>query len=162
MEDYPLSAVRDRLFDTFSTTIHICWPFFQPQPEDVPCRAVPCRAELTRTHLSRSVLDMARFSPFKSSPPLTCDDAWQRGLPPLCHRLTHVITGRHPHTATKAKLTEWLTMNRGSDRLFPTRCRSRMSPMRASYSAGPGLLIFASNCMSPSVPIWAPSIVNSS
>ena len=38
LEDYPLSAVRDCLFNIFAATLHICRPFFHPQPGDAPCR----------------------------------------------------------------------------------------------------------------------------
>jgi hypothetical protein len=38
MEDHPLSAVRDCLFNVFAATLHIQRPFLHPQPEDVPCR----------------------------------------------------------------------------------------------------------------------------
>jgi hypothetical protein len=37
LEDYPLSFVRDFLFNIFTTTLHIWMPFFHPQPEDAPC-----------------------------------------------------------------------------------------------------------------------------
>ena len=33
-----MSAVRDRLFNIFATTLHIWRPFLHPQPEDAPCR----------------------------------------------------------------------------------------------------------------------------
>ena len=38
VEDYPLSAVRNCLFNIFAATLHICRPFLHPQPEDAPCR----------------------------------------------------------------------------------------------------------------------------
>jgi hypothetical protein len=38
LEDHPLSAVRDCLFDVFAATLHIRRPFLRPQPEDAPCR----------------------------------------------------------------------------------------------------------------------------
>ena len=38
LEDHPLSAVRDCLFNIFAATLHICRPFLHPQPEDTPCR----------------------------------------------------------------------------------------------------------------------------
>jgi hypothetical protein len=38
LEDHPLSAVRDCLFNTFAATLHIWRPFLHPQPEDAPCR----------------------------------------------------------------------------------------------------------------------------
>jgi hypothetical protein len=38
LEDHPLSAVRDRLFNVFAATLHIRRPFLHPQPEDAPCR----------------------------------------------------------------------------------------------------------------------------
>jgi hypothetical protein len=38
LEDHPLSAVRDCLFNVFATTLHIRRPFVHPQPEDTPCR----------------------------------------------------------------------------------------------------------------------------
>jgi hypothetical protein len=38
LEDHPLSAVRDCLFNVFAATIHIRRPFLHPQPEDAPCR----------------------------------------------------------------------------------------------------------------------------
>jgi hypothetical protein len=38
LEDHPLSAVRDCLFNIFAATLHICRPFLHPQPEDAPCR----------------------------------------------------------------------------------------------------------------------------
>jgi hypothetical protein len=34
LEDHPLSAVSDCLFDIFAATLHIWRPFLQPQPED--------------------------------------------------------------------------------------------------------------------------------
>ena len=34
----PLSAVHDCLFNILAATRHIWRPFFQPQPEDMPCR----------------------------------------------------------------------------------------------------------------------------
>ena len=37
LEDYPLSAVRDCLFNIFSATLHIWMPFPQPQNKDAPC-----------------------------------------------------------------------------------------------------------------------------
>jgi len=36
MEDHPLSAVRDCVFNIFAPTLYR--PFLQPQPEDAPCR----------------------------------------------------------------------------------------------------------------------------
>jgi hypothetical protein len=38
LEDHPMSAVRDCLFNTFAATLHIWRPFLHPQPEDAPCR----------------------------------------------------------------------------------------------------------------------------
>jgi hypothetical protein len=37
LEDHPLSAVRDCLFDVFASTLYIWRPFLHPQPEDAPC-----------------------------------------------------------------------------------------------------------------------------
>jgi hypothetical protein len=37
LEDHPLSAVRDCLFNVFAATLHICRPLLHPQPEDAPC-----------------------------------------------------------------------------------------------------------------------------
>jgi hypothetical protein len=37
LEEHPLSAVRDTLFNTFAATLHIRRPFLLPQPEDAPC-----------------------------------------------------------------------------------------------------------------------------
>jgi hypothetical protein len=38
LEDHPLSAGRDCLFNVFAATLHIRRPFLHPQPEDAPCR----------------------------------------------------------------------------------------------------------------------------
>jgi hypothetical protein len=38
MEDHPMSAVRDCLFNVFAATLHIQRQLLQPQPEDAPCR----------------------------------------------------------------------------------------------------------------------------
>jgi hypothetical protein len=38
LENNPLSAVRDSLFNIFAATLHIWRPFLHPQPEDAPCR----------------------------------------------------------------------------------------------------------------------------
>jgi hypothetical protein len=38
LEDHPLSAVHDCLFNVFAATLHIRRPFLHPQPEDVPRR----------------------------------------------------------------------------------------------------------------------------
>jgi hypothetical protein len=38
LEDHPLSAVRDCLFNVFAATLHIHRPLLHPQPEDAPCR----------------------------------------------------------------------------------------------------------------------------
>jgi hypothetical protein len=38
LEDHPLSAVCDCLFNVFAATLHIRRPFLHPQPEDAPCR----------------------------------------------------------------------------------------------------------------------------
>jgi hypothetical protein len=38
LEDYPLSAVRDCLFNVFAGTLHNWRPFLHPQPEDAPSR----------------------------------------------------------------------------------------------------------------------------
>jgi hypothetical protein len=38
LEDHPLSAVRDCLFNVFGATLHNWRPFLHPQPEDAPCR----------------------------------------------------------------------------------------------------------------------------
>jgi hypothetical protein len=52
LEDHPLLAVRDRLFNIFAATLRIWRPFLHPQPEDAPCRGdrdplttVPCRGD---------------------------------------------------------------------------------------------------------------------
>jgi hypothetical protein len=37
LEDHPLSAVSDCLFNVFAATIHIRRSFLHPQPEDAPC-----------------------------------------------------------------------------------------------------------------------------
>jgi hypothetical protein len=37
LEDHPLSAVRNCLFNVFAATLHIRRPFLHPQPEDAPC-----------------------------------------------------------------------------------------------------------------------------
>jgi hypothetical protein len=39
LQDHALSAVCDCFFSIFAATLHICWPFLHPQPEDAPCRA---------------------------------------------------------------------------------------------------------------------------
>jgi hypothetical protein len=36
LEDHPLSAVRDSLFNVFAATLHIRRPFLHPQSEDAP------------------------------------------------------------------------------------------------------------------------------
>jgi hypothetical protein len=36
LKDHPLSAVRDWLFNTFASTLHIWRPFLHSQPEDAP------------------------------------------------------------------------------------------------------------------------------
>ena len=38
LEEHPLSAVRDCLFNIFAATLHVWRPFLHPQPEDEPCR----------------------------------------------------------------------------------------------------------------------------
>jgi hypothetical protein len=38
MEDHPLLAVHDCLFNVFAATLHIRRLFLHPQPEDVPYR----------------------------------------------------------------------------------------------------------------------------
>jgi hypothetical protein len=38
LEDHPLSAVRDCLFNVFATTLHNWRPFLHPLPEDAPSR----------------------------------------------------------------------------------------------------------------------------
>jgi len=38
LEDHPLSAVRNCLFNTFATILRIWRPSLHPQPEDAPCR----------------------------------------------------------------------------------------------------------------------------
>jgi hypothetical protein len=37
IEDHPLSAVRDCLFNICAAILHIWTPFLHPQPEDAPC-----------------------------------------------------------------------------------------------------------------------------
>ena len=37
LEDHPLSAVRDCLFNIFTATLHTWRPFLHPQPEHAPC-----------------------------------------------------------------------------------------------------------------------------
>jgi hypothetical protein len=38
LEDHPLSAVRECLFNVFAATLHNWRPFLHPQPEEAPCR----------------------------------------------------------------------------------------------------------------------------
>jgi hypothetical protein len=38
LEGYPLSAVRDFLFNIFTGTLRMWRIFLHPQPEDAPCR----------------------------------------------------------------------------------------------------------------------------
>jgi hypothetical protein len=38
LEDHPLSALRDCLFNVFAATLHNWRPFLHSQPEDAPCR----------------------------------------------------------------------------------------------------------------------------
>jgi hypothetical protein len=38
LEDHPLSAVRDCLFNVFTATLHNWRPFLHLQPENAPCR----------------------------------------------------------------------------------------------------------------------------
>jgi hypothetical protein len=38
LEDHPLSAVHDCLFNVFAATHHNWRLFLHPQPEDAPCR----------------------------------------------------------------------------------------------------------------------------
>jgi hypothetical protein len=38
LENHPLSAVCDCLFNVFAATLHNWRPFFHPQPEDAQCR----------------------------------------------------------------------------------------------------------------------------
>ena len=38
LEDHPLSAVHDCLFNTLAATLHIWRQFLHPQPEAAPCR----------------------------------------------------------------------------------------------------------------------------
>ena len=55
LENHPLSAVRYFLFDMFTATLHIWWPFLHPQPEDVSCRGDrDPLITVTGTHLSVS------------------------------------------------------------------------------------------------------------
>jgi hypothetical protein len=37
LEDHPLSAVHNCLFNIFTATLHIWRPFLHPQPDDTPC-----------------------------------------------------------------------------------------------------------------------------
>ena len=55
LEDHPLSAVRDCLFNVFAATLHIWRPFLHPQPEDAPCRS-------DRDHLQSEYLNVDSFS----------------------------------------------------------------------------------------------------
>jgi hypothetical protein len=53
LEDHPLSAVRDCLFNVFTATLHIRRPFLHVQPEDAACRGGTDRLiVLTGTDLS--------------------------------------------------------------------------------------------------------------
>jgi hypothetical protein len=38
LDDHPLSAVRNCLFNVFAAILHIRRPFLHLQPEDAPCR----------------------------------------------------------------------------------------------------------------------------
>jgi hypothetical protein len=38
LENHPLSAIRDCLFNIFAATFHTSRPFLHPQPEETPCR----------------------------------------------------------------------------------------------------------------------------
>ena len=38
LEDHPLSAVRDCLFNVFAATVHIWRPYLHPQSEEAPWR----------------------------------------------------------------------------------------------------------------------------
>jgi hypothetical protein len=48
LEDHPLSAVRDCLFNLFAATLHIRRPFLHLQPEEAPCRGDRDRLILAR------------------------------------------------------------------------------------------------------------------
>jgi hypothetical protein len=54
LEDHPLSAARNCLFNVFAATLHKWRPFLHPQPEDAPCPGDrdPLNA-VTGTHLTR-------------------------------------------------------------------------------------------------------------
>jgi hypothetical protein len=57
LEDQPLSAVRECLFNMFLATVPIRRPFLHPQPCDAPCRGdrVPCNVA-TSTLLTADVI----------------------------------------------------------------------------------------------------------
>jgi hypothetical protein len=53
LEDHPLPAVRDCLFNTFPGTAHIWKPFLHPRPEDAPCRGTVVQIPTYRGRLER-------------------------------------------------------------------------------------------------------------
>jgi hypothetical protein len=65
LEDHPLSAVRDCLFNIFAATLHNWRPFLHPQGKDVPCRGdrdplnmTICNTTLTISSLHNLTSDM--------------------------------------------------------------------------------------------------------
>jgi hypothetical protein len=54
LEDHPLSAIRDCLFNVFAATLYNWRPFLHPHPEDAPCRGDrdPLNADLGPIHVT--------------------------------------------------------------------------------------------------------------
>ena len=73
LEDYPLSAFRDSVFNIFATTFHIRRQFLHPLPEDAPCagyrdpQIMGCLALVTGTHRSWGVLCRNNYINFISN-----------------------------------------------------------------------------------------------
>jgi hypothetical protein len=65
LEDHPLSAVRDCLFNVFATTLHTWRPFLHPQPEDAPCRGD--RDPLNMDQVSYAMRNWDSFSEVKAA-----------------------------------------------------------------------------------------------
>jgi hypothetical protein len=68
LEEHPLSAVRDSLFNVFAATLHKWRPFLHPQPEDAPCSGDRDSSDKSETTNITEYFKNQRYSLYEVKP----------------------------------------------------------------------------------------------
>ena len=99
LEDNPLSAVHNCLFNTFAATLHIWRLFLHPQPEDPPCCSdgITYHAPVCTLHISEDIIQHIYNAKITIQLPSYSTQCFSRCQWQLTVEITHILWNSTVH-----------------------------------------------------------------